>query len=258
MGGGNPTSQGPETPTPGLSPRGRGNQPGKVCGVAGNGLSPRGRGKRRTGPPPCGRWRSIPAWAGETPSRSFTISRGRVYPRVGGGNRYFPAANCLVDGLSPRGRGKLGLSLPTFPRPGSIPAWAGETRWSRTSRRRGKVYPRVGGGNVQVSAIRLSGQGLSPRGRGKPNAGRAVVQRIGSIPAWAGETPARPAAAGAARVYPRVGGGNARARPALYLLRGLSPRGRGKLHRLPKRISREGSIPAWAGETYCDLTGFPS
>ena len=73
------------------------------------------------------RGRSIPAWAGETPSVAGVIDRLRVYPRVGGGNLTAGIVYLADKGLSPRGRGKLCASEAKVPAMRSIPAWAGET-----------------------------------------------------------------------------------------------------------------------------------
>ena len=67
---------------------GGGNTKSYLGMIAQAGLSPRGRGK-----PPRGimapLWTgSIPAWAGETIALTAIIDIIRVYPRVGGGNRY--------------------------------------------------------------------------------------------------------------------------------------------------------------------------
>ena len=50
----------------------------------------------------------------------------------------------------------------------SIPAWAGETSRGRLTKSAIKVYPRVGGGNAERGTERSDDDGLSPRGRGKP------------------------------------------------------------------------------------------
>ena len=70
------------------------------------GLSPRGRGNRimTAGWIPA-RW-SIPAWAGETRRRYPAHCLARVYPRVGGGNQAYGHNCAATGGLSPRGRGK--------------------------------------------------------------------------------------------------------------------------------------------------------
>ena len=131
----------------------------------------------------------------------------------------------------------------------SIPAWAGETPPCPRRPAPGRVYPRVGGGNLLHLAHPARAQGLSPRGRGKPAYPIWAFCSSRSIPAWAGETAGLPRADFPFPVYPRVGGGNGHALFYLPDTTGLSPRGRGK------RRSSDGyrrwyrSIPAWAGET---------
>ena len=131
------------------------------------GLSPRGRGK-----PveilivPCDH-RSIPAWAGETTMPPSLTPMRPVYPRVGGGNSSGVSARPHIDGLSPRGRGKLVLALQHREALRSIPAWAGETYRGRVQQFEWAVYPRVGGGNLPIPRCAKSADGLSPRGRGK-------------------------------------------------------------------------------------------
>ena len=70
----------------------------------------------------------------------------------------------------------------------SIPAWAGETREIICRFHSGRVYPRVGGGNLCWMRAVIPAKGLSPRGRGKPIGTLAIHPKQGSIPAWAGET----------------------------------------------------------------------
>ena len=87
---------------------------------------------------------------------------------MGGGNGRAAHRQGTVDGLSPRGRGKLPMCRSSLYRSGSIPAWAGETRMGKTRFNIGEVYPRVGGGNRMVRVSPTAPSGLSPRGRGKP------------------------------------------------------------------------------------------
>ena len=70
----------------------------------------------------------------------------------------------------------------------SIPAWAGETQTSTYHRFQRAVYPRVGGGNLFNEILKTITEGLSPRGRGKPEPLAACSAKPRSIPAWAGET----------------------------------------------------------------------
>ena len=90
---------------------------------------------------------SIPAWAGETACFWDASAGAWVYPRVGGGNNSLVRLGVPSQGLSPRGRGKRPLFLPSAFFRGSIPAWAGETHPLRPLYHVGKVYPRVGEGN---------------------------------------------------------------------------------------------------------------
>ena len=160
-----------------------------------------------------------------------------------------PVPVALDIGLSPRGRGKPGQALrrPLLGR--SIPAWAGETLQAALDGLLEKVYPRVGGGNPMPTAPKSSIWGLSPRGRGKPPAGRPGYTPAGSIPAWAGETMCDRISIRLITVYPRVGGGNSWLMQNTWLRPGLSPRGRGKPAGESLYGAARRSIPAWAGET---------
>ena len=172
------------------------------------GLSPRGRGK------PVGQCialrttRSIPAWAGETTPVERAERLHEVYPRVGGGNLAASMSPASTDGLSPRGRGKRRIRVELNFQLRSIPAWAGETISAYERVCRGRVYPRVGGGNLYATRAAPQCCGLSPRGRGKHFGYAGAHNYVRSIPAWAGETGTPVASAQSAAVYPRVGGGN--------------------------------------------------
>ena len=236
--------------SPRVYPRvGGGNGHGLVNTGSLQGLSPRGRGKHCILVIDEIHARSIPAWAGETNAVPANLDPGGVYPRVGGGNPAAYAAETLVAGLSPRGRGKPCAAGPTITTAGSIPAWAGETQGRQASRYTPQVYPRVGGGNRYPDRREGADTGLSPRGRGKRLPPCPYPAYSGSIPAWAGETADPVTTAFYAEVYPRVGGGNDQARKQLPYARGLSPRGRGKHDFWHRHSSYLGSIPAWAGET---------
>ena len=187
---------------------GGGNRGGSVDDCYDGGLSPRGRGKRGAARTTQNRWRSIPAWAGETVDQMALGYRIRVYPRVGGGNLSGLRIHTRHDGLSPRGRGKPVYDIAASGQNGSIPAWAGETRPAGAVHALPGVYPRVGGGNPSVGFFVTSGVGLSPRGRGKPMRCLAKCNRDRSIPAWAGETAPLCSRHRIWAVYPRVGGGN--------------------------------------------------
>ena len=94
-------------PDPGSSPRGRGKLEVRLLGRRGLGL--------------------IPAWAGKTLCFQPSALLGGAHPRVGGENRGLEAVCPILEGSSPRGRGKLGLGIKLTNDTGLIPAWAGKT-----------------------------------------------------------------------------------------------------------------------------------
>ena len=193
--------------TPGLSPRGRGNRPAPKAG----------RQKRR----------SIPAWAGKPRIASSRVRCSEVYPRVGGETHEWRPTTTSDPGLSPRGRGNLGLRGLSRASTGSIPAWAGKPRRSARSGPRSSVYPRVGGETPSCCSMPSCIAGLSPRGRGNRRAAAAAAPRPGSIPAWAGKPLGTIEISTSSRVYPRVGGETLAGQHLDPGGRGLSPRGRG-------------------------------
>ena len=197
----------------------------------------------------CRRVGLIPAWAGKTCRRVVKGSRGRAHPRVGGENHGAVACTTAEGGSSPRGRGKL-ISFPHYlGARGLIPAWAGKTFPACRCYTRARAHPRVGGENGTLIDSYVTGEGSSPRGRGKLCPRVAGAGDDGLIPAWAGKTGQQLTCARARRAHPRVGGENSTRRTSPASSRGSSPRGRGK--RLPKvcDLLRGGLIPAWAGKT---------
>ena len=91
------------------------------------GLSPRVRGKHKLlfhHPDGGG---SIPACAGETPYPDCNCWVNGVYPRVCGGNTGDTVMAEIINGLSPRVRGKPRQETVQMILPRSIPACAGET-----------------------------------------------------------------------------------------------------------------------------------
>ena len=110
------------------------------------GLSPRVRGNLEESSKGDLGYRSIPACAGEPEARTTSTPISTVYPRVCGGTCGRRAHADSVWGLSPRVRGNHSSRGGVQPRPGSIPACAGEP--AAGSERAGNlwVYPRVCGG----------------------------------------------------------------------------------------------------------------
>ena len=150
----------------GLSPRVRGNRTATFPCASPEGLSPRVRGNRFDDARlKCGHG-SIPACAGEPPSRTHRHTTRRVYPRVCGGTPRPNSAQAMRQGLSPRVRGNPLADLTIGHYQGSIPACAGEPVKSLSRLTPYWVYPRVCGGTKKSASDRVPLSGLSPRVRG--------------------------------------------------------------------------------------------
>ena len=207
-------------PSPGLSPPTRGNRQGRgaytgdtIRSIPAHAGEPRGRYRRQSlgwvYPRPRGGTLTAPPWnLGRTglspPTRGNHGYEGRFRRRIDDGlspptrgNRHPKYWGHHQDGgLSPPTRGNRGRGLPTTPRPGSIPAHAGEpVHGLRNGYFRGRgagsipahagepgsaipatrgrkvavpVYPRPRGGTVSTSMAKETSRGLSPPTRGNP------------------------------------------------------------------------------------------
>ena len=186
--------------------------------------------------------RSIPAWAGEPYYSTAPICRYPVYPRVGGGTLTPQCPDLHQRGLSPRGRGNRPTVWERRVTLRSIPAWAGKPTIPVDRRVQG-VYPRVGGGTIEM--LRKSRSRVYPRVGGGTR--MYLPNGLQVIPRGRGTDP-RLGATGAPWVYPRVGGGNLLTHSVLFDRdhKTVYPRvGGGTSSSLRVDL---GSIPAWAGE----------
>ena len=170
---------------------------------------------------------SIPACAGEPSATTSSPTPQAVYPRVCGGTTRCAATAKEADGLSPRVRGNPCPVGAVTRQNGSIPACAGEPAGAAVEVMAVMVYPRVCGGTSAALVLPRSVPGLSPRVRGNPSGRRSWLRPDGSIPACAGEPPAKEKKYACASVYPRVCGGTPRPKTRRYRICGLSPRVRG-------------------------------
>ena len=194
------------------------------------------------------RHRSIPACAGEPSRNCRSALRWMVYPRVCGGTRRAYGQTTVGAGLSPRVRGNPPLPRPRLRLLRSIPACAGEPKWSKDAEYQEAVYPRVCGGTRSVPRLRSEDEGLSPRVRGNRPRHGPPQWSPGSIPACAGEPTTSWAPSVESWVYPRVCGGTSIAWVNPVTEAGLSPRVRGNRLFHFYLSSSGGSIPACAGE----------
>ena len=173
------------------------------------GLSPRVRGNPPGRQSDCARPGSIPARAGEPGQHGPSGTVSTVYPRACGGTMPVPMQPRIAHGLSPRVRGnRQGGTSHTCPSR-SIPARAGEPADARHSLFGATVYPRACGGTFTVTYREEDGAGLSPRVRGNHPALAVLAANHGSIPARAGEPREHRSPGTGWRVYPRACGGTA-------------------------------------------------
>ena len=170
---------------------------------------------------------SIPARAGEPSQIGRKTCSARVYPRSRGGTVLGQILQIRQPGLSPLARGNLPLLPRQYPKPGSIPARAGEPAWKNTVIAENRVYPRSRGGTTGLVCRRLCHWGLSPLARGNPKEAKAMATLSGSIPARAGEPFSRHHCLCLLRVYPRSRGGTSRHFGTKDANEGLSPLARG-------------------------------
>ena len=213
------------------------------------GSSPRGRG---TGLQQTAGWqmgRFIPAWAGNRARIAGNSAAEPVHPRVGGEQTGGSMATTMRAGSSPRGRGTV-IHAGFFPRADRfIPAWAGNRTPTDRKTNMSPVHPRVGGEQTAGQRGFLAVPGSSPRGRGtgfSPHGADAVPR---FIPAWAGNSSAKPQWTACPPVHPRVGGEQQRARAASFGSIGSSPRGRGTVALGSQDRAMLRFIPAWAGNS---------
>ena len=205
----------------------------RVCGAAKNiptptypllGLSPRVRGSPQLAVRQHHAARSIPACAGQ-PRIGLRLRPCReVYPRVCGAASHPHTLTPGGHGLSPRVRGSQRTKAPLVRRDRSIPACAGQPHNDRNRSRWRPVYPRVCGAAGPLGGWINPAQGLSPRVRGSLGGNEPTRNRVGSIPACAGQPIMTVSHRTQRTVYPRVCGAawtSWRSRPPAT---GLSPR----------------------------------
>ena len=152
--------------------------------------------------------RLIPARAGKTLAFHAWVSAMRAHPRAGGENPGFVRLGDLVNGSSPRGRGKLEGRLAVLGGQRLIPARAGKTLGGNLLALLGGAHPRAGGENSRAAAHSAGTGGSSPRGRGKLVRTPRFPARFRLIPARAGKTRSRMMRSISRRAHPRAGGEN--------------------------------------------------
>ena len=170
----------------------------------------------------------IPACAGKTDRQTRCRATCWAHPRVCGENRGRRRDLFAAAGSSPRVRGKLRLVSHVGGARRLIPACAGKTLASLAAQGCKGAHPRVCGENARLRSRWVRPPGSSPRVRGKLNREMYGDIILGLIPACAGKTTGFRADRPAAWAHPRVCGENCWAGGIATMMRGSSPRVRGK------------------------------
>ena len=221
------------------------------------GSSPRVRGKRQL-VRDCETYRRIiPARAGQTSRLPLPGILWPDHPRACGANSTVDVLAALVDGSSPRVRGKLirGIDVVCLAR--IIPARAGQTLMPSQILPHISDHPRACGANDGADGSGELAYGSSPRVRGKPRAGVLPCRSKRIIPARAGQTDTRNRCRLPRPDHPRACGANLDAIPDIAPYFGSSPRVRGKRRGGRQRRVGVRIIPARAGQTPCWSTAMP-
>ena len=197
----------------------------------------------------------IPACAGKTRNGNTFRPARRAHPRVCGENADTNERIATHKGSSPRVRGKPLLLLFGSGHGRLIPACAGKTPSSISSRTSIGAHPRVCGENNSGMVWTFSSSGSSPRVRGKPCPFPAACECGGLIPACAGKTAVGSAPWQTMGAHPRVCGENLASGEAWPLGVGSSPRVRGKPNPDQLNTPTGGLIPACAGKTMARAAG---
>ena len=192
------------------------------------GSSPRVRGKRLG----CGfslrGWRLIPARAGKTLAHRRRSTRTTAHPRACGENIIDGFHKVVLDGSSPRVRGKQHPAGAGRRRRRLIPARAGKTGPRTPTRGAAPAHPRACGENHAGVGLLSDQVGSSPRVRGKHRGSFLGLGGGGLIPARAGKTAGVVRRLPRPQAHPRACGENVAAGLCGGGAEGSSPRVRGK------------------------------
>ena len=172
----------------GSSPRVRGTPPAHARSMLGGGSSPRVRGTRRRDEGARRVQRIIPAGAGNSATTSPALIFVPDHPRVCGELTVKEHREMFPDGSSPRVRGTRLARRRRCSGRRIIPACAGNSIASRSTRVAASDHPRVCGELEEGSREGWWRAGSSPRVRGTP-AHRRPDEHVGRIiPACAGNS----------------------------------------------------------------------
>ena len=217
--------------------------------MGGFGSSPRVRGKHDAVPAIHGHGRIIPARAGQT--QPCRIHRRGVadHPRACGANLVEQGQRQIPAGSSPRVRGKRCDERFDGLHHRIIPARAGQTLSSFLRMCWDPDHPRACGANAGWRGLVKSGNGSSPRVRGKQDHCQRNQLPYRIIPARAGQTFAIQIISLRTTDHPRACGANQGGPADHHHHQGSSPRVRGKPGFDACDVDGFRIIPARAGQT---------
>ena len=205
------------------------------------------RSSTRRSPTP----RIIPAHAGQTSDYFSSEIISSDHPRACGANLIVFGVVHTHLGSSPRMRGKRRFSRSTRRDGRIIPAHAGQTEKSHQKQWFAPDHPRACGANLPPMPAIPIAAGSSPRMRGKLTLRRRHDHCERIIPAHAGQTDLDKFYGDVNADHPRACGANPCRPPIRWMNTGSSPRMRGKLGHRHRRYGRARIIPAHAGQTRC-------
>ena len=191
----------------------------------------------------------IPACAGSSRKDAPFLRGFRDHPRVCGEQTALYSGVPRSTGSSPRVRG-AGRARPIAVREdGIIPACAGSSSDRSALLLCGWDHPRVCGEQTARSCANGRATGSSPRVRGAADVGVRMLSPVGIIPACAGSRRSIMASCVRGRDHPRVCGEQLPALHFCYSHEGSSPRVRGAVDYLLKRLRDSEIIPVCAGSS---------
>ena len=152
------------------------------------GTSPRIRGKPAKTRAEAEILRNIPAHTGKTTPGILTSHRLPEHPRAYGENGLQESIFGILDGTSPRIRGKREALLKELSPARNIPAHTGKTAPASVTVTAGPEHPRAYGENGHLVRGGLGIVGTSPRIRGKLSTWSGGCQCSRNIPAHTGKT----------------------------------------------------------------------
>ena len=193
--------------------------------------------------------RFIPARAGNTISDFRAPTTSTVHPRACGEHGARPRLRAHSDGSSPRVRGTPAGADRGRLRARFIPARAGNTSASATTRCGRPVHPRACGEHRRRAGQWPPNIGSSPRVRGTQQDLELRARRLRFIPARAGNTHGVSLHPRVSGVHPRACGEHHVPRPDFSSSPGSSPRVRGTPRQRQADGGRRRFIPARAGNT---------